>query len=87
MNFDEHDDPPVYLTVKETSVFSSKHLPEFSFVNRMCKVCYLKERNNTIFIHFVLLPSIKCIYILQLQRIVFKNGIPQLFIESVSGIW
>ena len=43
MDFDKYADPSVYCTAKETSIFSSAHIPEFSDVKRMCKVCYLKE--------------------------------------------
>ena len=46
MNFDEYADPPLYCTVKETSIFSSDHIPEFSDVKRMCKLCYLKENKE-----------------------------------------
>ena len=44
MDFDEHADPPLYCTVKETSIFSSDQFPEFSDVIRMCKVCNLKGK-------------------------------------------
>ena len=39
MDFDEYADPLVYCTGKETSNFSSKHIPEFSVEKRMCKKC------------------------------------------------
>ena len=39
MDFDEYADALVYCTDKETSNFSSKHIPEFSVEKRMCKKC------------------------------------------------
>ena len=99
MDFDEYADTPLYCTVKETSIFSSDHIPEFSDVKRMCRVCYLKEKKQCnvytcicthihTYMHvYALHPSAMCIYILQLQKIAFKNGILLIFIESIGEIW
>ena len=92
MDFDEHADPPLYCTVKETSIFSSDQFPEFSDVIRMCKVCNLKGKKLCniyiyIYIYVALHHSATRIYILQLRRIALKNSILQIFIESIVEIW
>ena len=46
MDFNDHADPPLYCTVKETSIFPSDHISEYSDAKRMCKVCYLKEKKQ-----------------------------------------
>ena len=53
MEFEKYENPPVFKFVRETTVFTSEHIPEFRDIKKQCQVCYLKEKSNIEFTHAI----------------------------------